>query len=473
MSAMAKDDDKARLYRRITTVPHFVVLDRMRAHGYWPSSAGLPADPPDEAAERAAIEKELGALQSTAKLDPEAIEKALREERARRWEESKKRRAEKKKLREAREAARRAAWNEKKKGLVVHVGDGHSGGLQATASDAEALGARGLPLLHTAADLAGALGIPLARLRFLTYHRGGATIVHYHRYSIPKKTGGIRGISAPKPALARAQQWVLANVVAKLKIEAEAHGFVPGRSIVTNASPHLGRRVVVNMDLREFFPTVTFRRTKGLFASLGYSGQVATLLALLCTEPPRVAATLDGKRLAVAIGERRLPQGACTSPGITNAVCRALDRRLAGLARAFGCTYTRYADDLTFSSDDDARLGVFLHCVRGIVKDEGFDEHEKKTRIMRRGRRQEVTGVIVNDKPTVSRDEVRRLRAILHNAKKAGGGAAGLESQNRASHPRFVEWVRGKIAFVAMVDSARGAALKGELDRILGAPRTD
>lgn len=461
---MAKEDDKAKLYRRVTGVSHFIVLDRMRARGFWPSNAGLPPDPPEEAKERAALEKELAALKQDASVDPETIDKALKAERIRRWEESKKRRAEKKKLREARAAARRAVWAEKKKGLVVHVGDGLSGGLQDDKSDEKKLRERGFPVLHKPADLAGALGIALGRLRWLTYHRGGATLVHYHRYSIPKKTGGLRGISAPKPALARAQQWVLENIVGRMKIEPEAHGFAETRSIVTNATPHLRRRVVVNMDLKDFFPSVTFRRTKGLFAAIGYSESVATLLALLCTEPPRVPATLDGKRLHVALGDRRLPQGACTSPGITNAVCRALDRRLAGLAAAFECTYTRYADDLTFSSDHQRKLGTLLRCVRSVVTDEGFSEHPQKTRIMRRGRRQEVTGVVVNDKLSVSRDQVRLLRAILHNAEKHG-----IESQNREGHPRFFEHLAGRIAFVSMVDPERGAKLKALLARV--APR--
>lgn len=464
---MAKDDDKARLYHRITGVPHAVVLDRMRVHGYWPAHTGLPPDPPDEARERKLLESDLAVLKTDAALgegaiEPYSVERQLREERVRRWEESKKRRAEKRKLREARVAARRAAWAEKRRGLVVHVGDGLSAGLEDARSNEQALRERDLPVMHDASDLAVALGIPLGRLRWLTYHRGGATLVHYHRYSIPKKTGGLRGISAPKPALARAQQWLLEQIVKKLVIEPEAHGFVPERSIVSNARLHVRKQVVANLDLQDFFPSVTFRRTKGLFAALGYSEQVATLLGLLCTEPPRVAATLDGKRLQIAIGERRLPQGACTSPGLTNAVCRALDRRLAGLASSLGFSYSRYADDLTFSAAEDVQLGVLLRSVRSIVLDEGFAEHPKKTRIMRRGSRQEVTGVVVNEKPAVAREEVRVLRAILHNALRHG-----LEAQNRQHHPRFIEHLRGRVAYVTMIDPMRGAKLKTELDRVL------
>jgi RNA-directed DNA polymerase len=460
---MAKQDDKARLYNRITQVHHAIVLDRMRVNGFWPSSQGLPPDPAPEAQERKLLEADLAVLKQDAAMSPGDVEKALKAERLRRWEESKKKRAEKKKLREARAAARRAAWVEKRKGLVFHAGDGHSGGLQHVTSDESALVKRGLPVLHNAHDLAVALGLSLGRLRWLTYHRNGATLVHYHRYSIPKKTGGIRGISAPKPALAKAQKWVFDSIVQKLTIEPEAHGFVVDRSIVSNAKIHVGKRVVSNMDLKDFFPSVTYRRTKGLFVSFGYSEQVATLIALLCTEPPRVAASIDGKPVHIAIGERRLPQGACTSPGLTNAVCRALDRRLAGLAQKLGFDYSRYADDLTFSGNEDRKLGLLLRSARSIVKDEGFLEHPTKTRVMRRGRRQEVTGVVVNDRPTIPREELRELRAILHNAMRQG-----LEAQNRKSHPRFIEHLQGRVAYVAMVDPVRGEKLKQALARVLG-----
>lgn len=459
---MTKEDDKARLYRRIAGVNPRVVLERMRVFGFWPAHRDLPPDPPDQASERTAIEKELLALARSGSLDEASIAKALRLERARRWEESKKRRLEKKKLREARAAERRAAWRERKRGLVTHVGESLSAGLQNAVSDAEKLAATKLPVLHTAADLAAALGIELGRLRWLTYHRAGAALVHYRRYSIPKKTGGMRGISAPKPSLAKAQRWVFERIVGQLRVEPEAHGFVPSRSIVTNAAPHVGKRVVLNLDLEEFFPSVTWKRAKGLFMAIGYSEQVSTLLASLTTEPPRVEVDLDGRHLHVAIGARRLPQGACTSPAITNVLCRALDRRLAGLAGSFGFVYTRYADDLTFSSDSADKVGALLGFIRRIVADEGFTEHAKKTRIMRRGRRQEVTGVVVNEKPSVAREEVRELRAILHNA-----GRHGFDSQNRKNHPAFVEHLRGRIAFVAMVDPGRAEKLRVLFEKAL------
>src|SRR5439155_20461357 len=142
---------------------------------------------------------------------------------------------------------------------IVHAGTGVSAGLEKRTSDVAALEARGLPVLHVAEDVAKAMEIPLPSLRWLTYHRNSATVVHYHRYSIAKKTGGVRYISAPKPALKKAQAWVLDNILGRLVMEPEAHGFVVGHSIVTNAVPHSGKAVVINLDLKDFFPSITFR----------------------------------------------------------------------------------------------------------------------------------------------------------------------------------------------------------------------
>ncbi len=460
------DEEKARLYREIVQrASEQAVLERMRLLGFWPAGKGLPHDPPAEAEERARILGEMARLrrEHAAVRDPE---KALAEESKRRWEESKRRRAERKAQRAQEHKRRREAWARQRAATIVHAGDGVSAGLQQTASDAEALQRRGLPVLHTGRDVALALNVELKSLRWLTYHRKSATLVHYHRYSIAKKTGGLRFISAPKPALAAAQQWLLANVLARLEVEPFAHGFVPGRSVVTNATPHVARKVVVNLDLKDFFPSITFRRVKGLFRKVGYSEHVATVFALLCSEPPRVATELEGKVYHVALGQRVLPQGACTSPAITNALCRRLDRRLAGLARRHGFAYTRYADDLTFSGDNGAAVGRLLRSVRSILAAEGFTEHPRKTRVMRRGGRQEVTGVTVNARPSVSRQEVRRLRAILHNVARHG-----LASQNRDNHPDFAAYLRGKVAFVCMVDPQRAPALREALTKALARGR--
>jgi retron-type reverse transcriptase len=459
-------DEKAELYRRLVQqTPDAVVLDQMRVHGFWGRDESLPADPPAESAERTRLEAERDQLlKTTAKV--KNPEKLLAAERKRRWEESKQRRAEKKAERELAAEERSAAYDAHKETTVVHAGVGVSGGLQHDVTEVAILRSAGLPVLYSPADLAAALGIDIGKLRWLTYHRAGATLVHYRRYEIAKKTGGMRCISAPKPLLAAAQRWVLAHILARSAVEPVAHGFVPGHSVVSNAAPHVGKAVVVNLDLRDFFPSVNFRRVRKLFRRCGYSGQVASLLALLCTEPPRVAAQLGDKVYHVALGDRVLPQGACTSPFITNILCRRLDRRLTGLAKRHGYAYTRYADDLTFSGDNGAAVGRLLRSVRSIVTEEGFREHERKTKVMRRSRRQEVTGVVVNDRPKLTRKGLRELRAILHNA-----AVHGLESQNRGGRPDFAAYLKGRVEFACMVDPTRAESLRAALDRALSGPQ--
>jgi retron-type reverse transcriptase len=273
----------------------------------------------------------------------------------------------------------------------------------------------------------------------------------------------MRTLAAPHKKLKAAQHFILANIVGKFPVTEAAHGFVAGRGIVSNATSHVNRTAVVNLDLENFFPSVVFPRVRAVFERYGYSGSVATILALLCTECPRTSVTYAGVKYEAACGPRGLPQGAPTSPALSNQVARKLDKRLLGVAAKLGLTYTRYADDLTFSGGEKltSKTGWLLAKVRHIAQEEGFRVNEKKTRVMRRGAAQMVTGVVVNDKPSISRDELRRLRAILHRAK-----TEGLEAQNRDGRPHFREWLQGKIAFVSMVRPDVGAKLKAAFEAL-------
>jgi RNA-directed DNA polymerase len=380
------------------------------------------------------------------------LKKRKAEEKARKQKEAAERRA----RRAAEIAARRA--ND-----IVFLGAGVSGKLADRRSDLEKLKAFGLPVLSSPSDVASALGLKVPRLRWLAYHSEAASRMHYVCFEVPKRSGGMRLLSAPHDDLGKAQAWVLANILAKLPAEAPAHGFVKDRSTVTNATPHLKKQVVVNLDLSDFFPSITFPRVRGVFEKLGYSPAVATVLALLCTEAPRRAVELDGKKWFVAVGERGLPQGACTSPALSNLVARKLDKRLAGMAKKHGWIYTRYADDLTFSGDKLAAVPMLLARVRHIVGpgkgSEGFALNPKKGRVQRASGRQTVTGVVVNEKPSLPREEVRKLRAILHNAKKTG-----LKAQNRDNLPHFAAWLRGKLAYLQMIDRQLGQKLLKALD---------
>lgn len=447
---MTEATDQQRLFKRLQKLPDFVLLARMRALGFWPAAVDPPADPQPEAIERAELEARLKQLSQSA-ISQGDLDRALREERKRRWEASKQRRSARKLANAKAAAERAAAWKTEAAGTVVHVGRGHGAGLSGKQCNQAELNRRSLPVIVDAPGLAAALGIDLSRLRWLTFHRDAATLVHYHRYQIPKKSGGMRAISAPKPELASCQQWILEHILAPLPLHPAAHGFVPGRSSVSNAQAHVGRAVVINLDLKDFFPSIGFARVLGIFANLGYSRAIATLLALLTTEPPRVAAGIQGdpqqRKFFVAIGERVLPQGACTSPALSNLLCGSLDRRLSTLATSFGFNYTRYADDLTFSGDAPERVGHLLAVVRKLLRAEDLSEHPEKTRVMRASQRQEVTGLVVNQGLGLKREDKRRLRAILHNVSRHG-----LNSQNREQHPNFAAWLRGWVAYAAMAE---------------------
>ena len=346
---------------------------------------------------------------------------------------------------------------------IVFLGRGVSRGLADRRSHLEKLEERGLPALSTPSDVAVAMDIGIPKLRWLAFHHPATTVTHYTNFRVPKKSGGERTLSAPKPAIRECQEWILTNVLAKLDLHPAAHGFVPGRSTLTNAQPHVGRAILINTDIEEFFPSITFARVQGLFVSFGYSPAVATVLALLCTESPRRAVSYAGERLHVAAGPRSLPQGACTSPALSNLVARRLDARLQGIADKLGWNYTRYADDCTFSAGDDTarQVGYLLARIRHITSDEGFEVNEKKTRVLRRNARQAVTGITVNDRPTLPRSLRRRLRSILHQAKRGG-----LAAQNREDHPNFKSWLEGMIAYASMVQPEVGESLRRQYEEL-------
>ena len=396
-----------------------------------------------------------------AALTGEAAVQAERAERARIKSQKKAESAERKQLR-AEAIARRKAND------IVFLGKGVSGRLGDRIGREDVLLRTGLPVVNTSAELATVLGLPVSRLRWLAFHAEVATTTHYIRFTIPKKSGGLRALSTPHRSLALTQRWILEQILSRLSAESTAHGFLPGRSILTNARPHAGRAIVVNLDLENFFPSIGFPRVRKVFEGIGYSPAVSTILALLCTECPRRTVILGGTTYHVATGPRGLPQGACTSPGLSNQVARRLDRRLTGLATKLGLVYTRYADDLTFSGDEplEKRVGYLMARVRHIAQEEGFKVNESKSRVLRRNHAQIVTGLVVNDRPGVRRDEVRRLRAILHGAK-----ATGLDAQNRENLPDFRAWLRGKIAFVRMARPEVGDRLLTELDRLEGRER--
>ena len=224
-------------------------------------------------------------------------------------------------------------------------------------------------------------------------------------FRLRKKHGGYREITAPKGALRGILNAL--NILLQTYDEPTpwAFGFVCGRSVVDNARPHVGKRYILNLDLKDFFPTITRQQVADCLTAepFGFSSLAAKLISGLAT-----VRTDNGKEV--------LAQGFATSPTLSNFICREMDKEIAGVAAAQGITFTRYADDLTFSSDVDILRpqGELVQQVKTIVERYGFRLNEEKTHLQRRGRRQEVTGLMVTEKVNVSRRFVREIRSLLY-----------------------------------------------------------
>ena len=218
---------------------------------------------------------------------------------------------------------------------------------------------------------------------------------HYRSFPLRKKDGSQRDIDTPRTYLKVIQWWILDNILNHVQIADNVFGFVVGRSAVQNAEYHLGAKHVLNVDIRQFFSSITIDQVRTIFLSLGYIEEVANMLAELCC--------LDD----------RVPQGAPTSPAIANLVLRGLDNQLSQIAGKEGHRYSRYADDLTFSSQHRIET-EFLDLVQSAVEASGFELKPEKTRFAGSEGRMEVTGIVINEKLQPTRTWRRRTRATLH-----------------------------------------------------------
>ena len=275
-------------------------------------------------------------------------------------------------------------------------------------------------------------------------------------FRLRKKHGGYREITAPKGALRGVLQAL--NIVLQTYDEPTpwAYGFVCGRSVVDNARPHVGKSYILNLDLKNFFPTITRRQVADCLMAepFGFSSLAAELVSGLAT-------------VRTDNGEEVLAQGFATSPTLSNFICREMDKEIAGVAAAQGVIFTRYADDLTFSSDADILRpqGGLAQQVKTIVERYGFRLNEAKTHLQRRGRRQEVTGLMVTEKVNVSRRYVREIRSLLYiwerygyeDACQAAWKSYKLQHGKTKGHQNHVplnKVMGGKLNYMKMVRGA-------------------
>ena len=301
-------------------------------------------------------------------------------------------------------------------------------------------------------------------MKHLNYYCNPNNSFHrYKQFKIKKKSGSFRQITAPRN---QNFKWLLRCVNEMFKAvytpSNYAMGFAEGRSVVTNASMHKGHNYIFNIDLKDFFPSIHQARVWKRIQQkpLYFKRPIANIVAGLCSMKEEVE---DGSIRYV------LPQGAPTSPIITNMICDNLDRKLAGLAKRFGVVYSRYADDITFSSMHNVykTSGKFRKELKRIIEGQGFAMNEAKTRLQKLGARQEVTGIIVSDKLNVSQKYVRDIRNILYIWRKYGYDIAfnkffqkykETKGHVKEGNPDMVKVLDGKLMYLKMV--------KGEDDSV-------
>lgn len=310
--------------------------------------------------------------------------------------------------------------------------------------------------LTTKQDVASLLEVNYSRLAYHLYANPSSN--RYTPFTLPKKSGGFREISAPNPGLKIIQQKLNCVLQQVFQRKPCVQGFTCDRDILTNARPHCKQRFVFNLDLKNFFPSINFGRVRGLFLNIPYglNEEVATVLSQICC------------------WENALPQGAPTSPVISNMICAKMDSQLQQLAKENRCFYTRYADDLTFSTNirsfpralatietsptgDELQIGSELN---RIIRENGFEINNSKVRLQRSNSRQEVTGLTANLFPNVKRTYTRQIRAMLHAWEKFGLEAAEGEFRSRYDSKyrnpakeavSFKQVVKGKIEFFGHV----------------------
>ena len=337
----------------------------------------------------------------------------------------------------------------------------------------------GVPAITSSAALARWLGIESAELQWfadlkgLGYKNPDPKLRHYHYRILAKQFGSVRLIEAPKPRLKELQRRILREILQRIPPHPAAHGFIKGRSIRTFVAPHVGKRVVLRMDARDFFPSFRAARIQALFRTIGYPESVADLLTGICTnaaprdvwgKPPIEVDHSLFQETASFYSKPHLPQGAPTSPALANLCAYRVDCRLFGLASSIGAAYTRYADDVAFSGNEEfeRRVDRFSTHVAAILIEEGFNVHFRKTRVMRQGVRQHLAGLVTNHHANIMRPDFDRLKATLSNCVRYGP-----ERQNRGAHPQFRAHLEGRVAFVEMVNPVKGKRLRSIFNQIL------
>lgn len=299
----------------------------------------------------------------------------------------------------------------------------------------------GLPVIFDRDHLAYILGIRPQELTYLI----SKPERHYSSFRVKKRRGGYRVIDAPSFLLKCIQRWILDEVLAHVAVSDYAFGFIENRSILDNAARHLNKHCVVGIDIKDFFPSISSDSVFRLFYYCGYTKEVSFYLSRLCTF------------------QEHLPQGAPTSPYISNIVFLKADKRLAGLSKAYGADYSRYADDITFSGKGN--LINILQPAEKILAEEGFMLNKRKTRVAFSHQKQEVTGLLVNgDKIRVPKSYKRRLFQEIYYCSKYG--VEGHMHYRKTDKAFYKDHLYGKAYYLFMIEPEVGKKALLSLDAI-------
>lgn len=253
---------------------------------------------------------------------------------------------------------------------------------------------------------------------------------YYKTFYLSKKNGGKRLIAQPSKSLKVLQSWILFHILNRLKVSDSCKGFEKGKNILDNVNPHHNASVVLSLDIENFFPSIPANKVYTIFSTLGYNSTVSTICTNICCY------------------NNSLPQGSPCSPKLSNLICLRMDSRIQGLVGKRGIVYTRYADDLTFSSfsPNPNKLSFLIPIIKTIAEDEGFNLNDSKTRIIGTSKAKKITGLIVSDSGVgIGKKQYKLLRTKIHS----------LTQKENSKNFELLNHINGYLAFLRSVDYKR------------------
>lgn len=270
----------------------------------------------------------------------------------------------------------------------------------------------------------------------------------YNKFKIPKKKGGFRKIEKPNENLKKIQTLILEEILEKVQVCDKATAFLKGKSITDNAKEHINKRYILNLDLNDFFGNIRYESVYKLFKKIGFEDKKAKKLSRLCTH------------------NGRLPQGAPTSPYISNIICENLDREMIKLCKSIQADYTRYADDITISTNNNY-LRQNFKAIEEIINNEGFRLNYKKTRFINKNNKQVVTGIVVNEKINIDKNILKEIRQTLYYCNKYGVENHIRYKNINISKERFRNVLLGRIMFVNNINPKVGSLYINQFKSII------